>query len=321
MSGAPGFWYHPGMSQDVRRVAFMKTLVAAAWADGDLSVQEIRTIAQYLQRLRLDDDEAAEIQSLLRRRLSPTEAMELVQEQLLVLGTAEEQRTLVAAVEDLLLADDRFEPEEAAFLREIRDLTREVSTPQLFVSRLRALWARAPSSDVAQRAEMSQFLKTRVLDHFHGRLALARARAGLSIDDGIADAELYRAVIWAGLLSEIARADAGLCPAEREQLLDLLAVAGTVPKPDLEVIVAAFSDGSLAGIDLSMLVREFLTMAGADDAAVVLDGLFLVAVADGSLKDREVSLIRAISRGAGFPDQTFVDAWERCRRRLDEGWN
>jgi uncharacterized tellurite resistance protein B-like protein len=309
------------MSQDSRRLAFLKILVAAAWADGELSVQEIRTIAQYLQRLRVEDDEAAEVQALLRRRLSVEEASALLQEQLLLLGTAEEQRTLVAAVEDLLLADTGLEPQEAAFLREIRELTREVSTPQLFVSRLRALWAHAPSGEAARRAEVSQFLKARVLDHFRGRIALARARAGLSIDDGIGDADLYRAVIWAGLLSEIARVDAGLCPAEKEQLLSLLSVVGAVPGPDLEVIVSAFSDGSLAGMDLRILVREFLTMVGPDDAAEILDGLFLVAAADGRLQDREVSLIRAISQGAGFPDQSFVDAWERCRRRLDEGWN
>jgi uncharacterized tellurite resistance protein B-like protein len=311
----------PAMSQDPRRLAFLKTLVAAAWADGELSAQEIRTISQYLQRFRADDDEAAEVQALLKRRLSTSEASQILQEQLKVLTTAEEQRTLVAAVEDLLVSDNRLDPQEAAFLRQIRELTRDVSTPQLFVSRLRALWTRAPSGQEAKHGEMSQFLQNRLLEHFRGRIALARARAGLSVEDGIRDADLYRAVIWAGLLSEVARVDASLCPAEQDQLLGLLSVAGTVPRPDLEVIVGAFNDGSLVGLDLGVLVREFLNLVSPDDAALILDGLFLVAAADGKLQDREVSLIRTIAQGAGFPENSFLAAWERCRRRLAEGWN
>jgi uncharacterized tellurite resistance protein B-like protein len=309
------------MSDDPRRLAFLKTLVAAAWADGELSPQEIRTISQYLQRFRVDEAEAAEIQELLRRRLDSRQATRLLEEQLRVLSTAEEQRTLVAAVEDLLLSDNRLDPREAAFLRQIRELTREVSTPQLFVSRLRALWARAPSGTGARGGSVGQFLQNRLLDYFRGRIALARARAGQSVEDGVTDADLYRAVIWAGLLSEVARVDARLCPAEEDQLLGLLSVAGPVPRPDLEVIVSAFNDGSLVGLDLSMLVREFLKLVSPDDAALMLDGLFLVAAADGKLQDREVTLIRSIAQGAGFPEQTFLAAWERCRRRLAEGWN
>ncbi len=312
------------MSQDPRRLAFVKALIAAAWADGELSPQEIKTLSYYLQRLQVDDAEYEQLRPLLQQSLDLTQARQLLEEQLRVLSSAEDRRTLVAAVEDLLVVDDRLVPSEAAFLREVRELTSNVPTAQLFVSRLRALWSRPPGSaspGPAGRGEVEQFVQKRLLEHFRGRVALARARAGDAVEDGVPDADLYRAVITAGLLTQVAQVDQGLCPAEEQQLMQLLSVGGKVPRPDLEVIVTAFSDGTLIGLDLGTLVREYSQLASEEESALILDGLFLVAAADGELQEREVHVIRQIAQGAGFAEDSFLAAWERCRRRMADGWN
>lgn len=311
------------MSQgDPRRLAFLKALIAAAWADGELGNQEIRTLSYYLQRFQITDAEYQELQPVLESPVRTDAARALLEQQLAMLNTPEDRRTLMAAVEDLLVVDDQLNPEEGAFLQSLRELTKHVPTAQLFVSRLKALWSSTPGKRGAQpSASIDRFLQKRLLEYFRSRIAVARARAGLSVSDSVSDPDLYRVVIWAGLLSHVAIADRSLCPAEQDQLLDLLSAGGEVPRPDLEVIASAFSDGSLEGVDLPVLVRELTQTATAEDAAVLLDGLFLVAAADGAVHDRELKVIREIAQSAGFSERAFHAAHERCRRRMDAGWN
>jgi uncharacterized tellurite resistance protein B-like protein len=305
---------------DPRRVAFLKALVVAAWADGELGNEEIRTLSYYLQRFQISDAEYEELRPLLESPVKAKDAAAMLEEQLKVLSTPEDRRTLVAAVEDLLVVDDELSQAEGEFLHQLRELTRHVPTAQLFISRLKALWSAGPSLRTAP-PPIDRFLQKRLLEYFRNRIAVARARAGLSVSDVVSDPELYRVVIWAGLLHQVAQADASLCPAERQQLVELLAVGGALPQPDLDVIVSAFSDGSLDGIDLPVLVREFNQTASGEESALLLDGLFLVAAADGSLEERELRIIRQIAQGAGFTEHTFSAALDRCKRRMEAGWN
>jgi len=143
----------------------------------------------------------------------------------------------------------------------------------------------------------------------------------MSVEDGISDRDLYRTVIWAGLLNEVLKAEHRDTPMEQQQLIQLLGVTGTVLQPDLQVVLSTFSDGSLIGLDLSLLVREFVQISTPEDSVMLLDGLFLVAAADGELSEREVGTIRQIVRSAGLPERSFNAAWERCRRRMSSGWN
>lgn len=307
--------------EDCRRLAFLKALIAAAWADGELGNQEIRTLSYYLQRFQITDAEYEELQPLLESPIRPEFARAVLEEQLKELDSPEDRRTLMAAVEDLLVVDDRLDPREGEFLQTLRELTRHVPTAQLFISRLKALWSStAPRSATLSRT-VDRFLQKRLLEYFRGRIAVARARAGLSVRDAVSDPDLYRVVIWAGLLSHVAAADRSLCPAEQDQLLDLLSVTGDIPRPDLEVIASAFSDGSLDGVDLPVLVRELTQTGTAEDAAMLLDGLFLVAAADGKLHDRELRVIHQIAESAGFSENAFHAAHERCKRRMAAGWN
>jgi uncharacterized tellurite resistance protein B-like protein len=314
----------PLMNRDERRLAFVKALIIAAWADGELSSDEITTLSHYLQRLEISNEEYEQLRPLLENPIRAQAARTMLEDQLRLLDSPEDQRTLVAAVGDLLVGDDKLDPSETAFLQELRSLTSHVPTAHLFVSRLRALWSTpAPASHGAGRRNelVGQFLQKRLLEYFRGRIALIRARSGLPVEDGVSDRDLYRAVIWAGLLSRVAEADRSFCPAEEQELLQLLSAAGDVPRPDLEVIVRAFREGTLAEVDLGALVREFVQLASAEEGGVLLDCLFLVAAADGELHDAEVDVIRQIAQGAGFPESSFASAWERCRQRMASGWN
>lgn len=239
-----------------------------------------------------------------------------------MLTGTEEQRTLVAAVEDLLAADDRLAPSEADFLRELRKLTSNPPTVQLFVNRLNALWSTTSPQPTKRLAGFDQFFQQRLLQHFRSRIALARARSGITASgDTIADRDLYHVVIWASLLVRVAEANRSLCPAEKQQLLDILAQASHLPRPDLEVITDACFDDSLAEINLNMLVRAFVSISSTDESSLLLDCMFLVAAADGKLEDTEVNVIRDVSRSAGFTEQAFQTSLSRCQRRLEAGWN
>ena len=86
------------MSRDPRRIAFIKTLVAAAWADGSLNAGELRTLTEYLERFEITDDEFEQLRPLIDEPISAETAEQLLQQQLESLRTPEERSALLAAV-------------------------------------------------------------------------------------------------------------------------------------------------------------------------------------------------------------------------------
>ncbi len=312
------------MKKDPRRLAFLKALISAAWADGELSDGEIKTLSYYLQRFSIEDDEYEALKPLLIAPIEAAKARALLEQQLEVLSSDEDQRTLLAAVEDLLVVDNQLDPAEAEFLINLRQLTSHLPTAHVFIARIKSLWGQRPTLPVdpdKAREEVHIFLQRRLLEAFRGRLARSRALSGQPPEESVSDKDLYRAVIWAGLLAGVAQADSDFCSAEEEQLKQILSRTGEVPPPDLQVIVNAFADGTLEGINITLLVHEFMQIASAEESSMLLDALFLVAAADGQLHDKEVDIIRQISRKMGFTEQTFQIAHDRCAQRMKDGWN
>ena len=103
--------------------------------------------------------------------------------------------------------------------------------------------------------------------------------------------------------------------------MQILGATTDLPRPDVEIVAGACLDGSLADVDLRVLVREFLNVATPDQSGLLLDSLFLVAAADGQLQDRELKLIREVARDAGFGEQAFRSSLQRAKQRLAAGWN
>ena len=323
------------MEKDQRRVAFLKTLLAAAWADGELSAREIKTLAEYMRRLQITSDEYEELRPFMEQRVSLGDARSILEAQLQAFATPEERGTLLAAVEDLLVVDDHLNPAAGKFLKELRELFSHVPTAPLFVSRLRALWSVPPEKRGQARAHahhgprhhshalVDQFFRQRLLEYLRNQMALARARAGQTPDQPITDHDLYRVAIWAGLLAKVAQADKNLADTEEDQLLELLRQGGgkDLPEPDLRVIVKAYVDDGLSQIDLPILVREFTQIASPDEGLRLLESLFLVAAADGQLRQSELTVIQEIASAAGFPEALVQQAFERCRGRMKSGWN
>jgi uncharacterized tellurite resistance protein B-like protein len=316
------------MKTDERRVAFVKALVAAAWADGELHGLEIKTITEYLQRFEITAAEYQELKPLLEQRMKPDEARELLEQQLTVLSSEEERSTLMAAIRDLLVTEDDMHPEAGRFLDDLKQLVGQQSSAQLFVSRLRTLWARAPvpparNQPGRQQPAAASFFQRRFLEYYRRQITITRAKAGLALDE-VSDRDLYRTVIWAGLLARVAEADKNFCKQEEERLIDYLsvaAVAADVPRPDLAVVVRTYRDTGLASLNLQFLVKEFAQFASKEDFTHMLDGLFMVAAADGKLTDEEIRAVREIALNIGFPEAVFRKALQRCKRRMAEGWN
>lgn len=313
------------MNTDHRRMAFVKALLAAAWADGDLTSREIKTITEYLRRFEISAAEYQELKPLLEAPLEADLAQSMLQEQLQVLSSAEEQNTLLAAIKDLLVVEEELHPDATQFLDGLRDMIKQPSTPQLFVSRLKTLWSITPppakkASDTTLSV-VANFFQKRLLEYYRRQITIKRAKAGLDIEEEVPARDLYRTVIWAALLSRVADADADFCPAEKSELVSLLKVASDLPDGDLEVVAETYGESGLSNLDLSILVREFSEFASQDDFTRLLEGLFSIAAADGKLLDSEVAVIRQITLRAGFTEHALVDAYQRCRARMTDGAN
>ncbi|MCB9556377.1 MAG: TerB family tellurite resistance protein [Deltaproteobacteria bacterium] len=313
------------MTEDPRRVAFIKALIAAAWADGELGSREIRTISEYLRRFEISPQEFEQIKPLLSDPLSVDEASSLLSSQLGMFDTQEEKGTLAAAIKDLLLPDDDLSVEEERMLSALRS-DGDNSSANVFVARMRSLWSSNPprrrKTLTSEQQHLAEgFLRKRLLEYFRRLLTIERARAGNIIEPQISDAELLQIVILAGLLTSVATADNSFCPEEEEELLRLLTATPVLTEPDLRILVKAYRDPSLLDLDLALLVEEFAKTASPDELSGLIDCLFLVAAADGKLMRSELTLIHQIVTRLGFSTTVYNDALERCKQRMISGWN
>jgi hypothetical protein len=104
------------------RVAFLKVLAAAAWADGVLEEAELNRIKVLLNRFDLDGAERREVESLLERPVSFARAVEFAKEFAGGLATPGTRRELVDEVEALLGDASNRSPEESELLEHVRSV-------------------------------------------------------------------------------------------------------------------------------------------------------------------------------------------------------
>ena len=74
-----------------QRVALLKVLAAAAWADGRLDPEEVNRIKELMLRYGLEDDRIREIDEILQAPVSYTRCEEFTRELMGMLTTKEAQ--------------------------------------------------------------------------------------------------------------------------------------------------------------------------------------------------------------------------------------
>lgn len=155
------------------RLAFLKVLAAAAWADGVVEPEERNRIKILFNGFDLPEEDRREVQHLLERRVGFDEAVELTKEFAGALALPGDRQRLVDELESMLGDESERAPEERELLEHVRAILASHTVVDGFAEKLRGLFSRTlfarQEEKTESREEIDREFLERMKDDSPGR--------------------------------------------------------------------------------------------------------------------------------------------------------
>ena len=290
-----------------------KVMIAAAWADGEISEDEKLCIKDLLFHLpdagldagiQLTAQEWASLDMYLEAPVDDSEVMQLVEQLKGILTNKNDRKIVIDYLHQIVTIDGELTPDELAMLDEIENaLTSSSSTG--FMSSLRKLFGGSVerrSTAVSQSATRDQYFE----DFVHNKVYYELQRNGKSLD--IADKELRRIGLAGGLMARIVYVDHTVTKAETDTMAEVIQnYWGTDAETAVFIANVAISSVD-TNYDYFRMTREFYEATTPEERVAFLDVLFHIAASDGQATFNEIEEIRLVSRALNLPNETFINA-------------
>ncbi|MEF3274692.1 MAG: TerB family tellurite resistance protein [Chloroflexus sp.] len=305
------------MAKHPLAMALAKVIIAAAWADGELTLDEVNDLKRLLAELgqtsgnlALTAEEWAELEIYLHSPVEAAERSRLIADLRDLIATPAERQLAINAINRLLAADRVLTPAErevaeqihAALDHDNHSLLHQIGRAFRLALGIRA---RGPNREDL----LPEFLRNRIYYSLHMRL-------GVHIDElGIDQQEVYVLSLAGGLLARVAQIDAQVTPAEHDQIVAILEEWWHLDRPRATLVTEVALAESAASLDFFRLAKEFAESTTVDQRERFLDALFAVALADGELSSAESAEISRITAAINLPHDRFVAARMRLPRQ------
>ncbi len=297
-----------------KQLALMRVLIALAWADGEISNEEINFLKDFFYKFDFSGEDWAKIELYLEDPIPPDEAEVLIQDFVQRLGGKKEREEVISLLEGLTSSDGVRHPEEEAFLKRFYALVRESGPASALIGGIKGLFRETllkQNNGSRRKEELDDFLNNRIL--FKVRRALEREKLDIEAHPN----ELAYASLFAGLLAFAASAHDPLSPPELKALGRSLKSIEGFNNETVTLIVSVVQDADAKNLDAFRMSREFYTRSSIEQRRQLLDCLFDVAGADDHLAHAEVEAARSIAYNLRFSHRDFIDAKVKHRKQKE----
>ena len=281
-------------------LALLKVLIAAAWADSKLTQAELNYIKSLARKFDLSDADWLELEPHLEDPPTQTEVDAFFRDLLLRIGTPSGRDNVVRHIQQILNADVQITAEEHDFLEQYTLILKEASTVELLVGRMRGLFQKRPN---AALVDLDEFVRNKIFFKLRRRIGT----------DQISP-EMYRLCVLGGLMGIVAQADGNFDQRESEEIRRQLQFRGQFDPDALDVLLTVVEEESVRGLDRARLVSEYTAKADFEERVKLLDLLFAVAAADGSLTYAELEELRGISAAMSLSHGQYISAKLRAKK-------
>jgi uncharacterized tellurite resistance protein B-like protein len=296
-----------------------KVIIAAAWADGTLSNDEINSLKDLLFRLPdLDARAWASLEIYMDSPIDDAERSRLLQELKDALSSQKEKKLALAALDDLIHADGEVTPEEKAVAEEIRTAIEEAGTGILGgmakliqgpINRRSEAVANAPNRE----AYLEDFIRNRVYYGVQRRLR----KGDTQID--LPDAELRKLSLAGGLMARVAHVNREVTEGELDAMASALRENWGLSEEAAALVAEVAISAIATNMDYYRLAREFFSKTDKKERVRFMDVLFSVAAGDGMVTTDETEQIRAIARNLKLTHRQFINAKLKIPREQRTG--
>ncbi|MBI4472777.1 MAG: TerB family tellurite resistance protein [Acidobacteria bacterium] len=281
-------------------LALLKVLLAAGWTDSRLTQTEINYTKDLARKFQLRDEDWLELEPYLEDRPSEKEVDALFHDLLSRIATPSDRNEVIKHLEEILNADAQMTADEYDFLEQYTLILRGASTIELLVGRMRGLFRKQPLK--GRMLDLDLFIRNKVLFKL-------RRRVG---SDQITP-QMHRLCLLGGLMGIVANADGEIDQRESEAIRHQLQFRGNFDPDTLDLLMTIIEEESVRGLDRARIIAEYTDNASFEERIELLDLLFAVAAANGSLTHAELEELRGISSAMHLSHRQYIDAKLRAR--------
>jgi uncharacterized tellurite resistance protein B-like protein len=290
-----------------------KVIIAAAWADGEMTLEEINSLKDLLFRLpraggvQIAGREWARLEMYIESPVGAAERARLVELLQAALRTSKDRALALSALEDLIQADGAVTDEERAVMEEIKTAIEAVDVGVIGqLGRLIRGTVQRRSQAVAEAPNREEyfedFIKNKVYYAVRQRLNLGQ------VDVDIPEADLRKLSLAGGLMARVAHVDREVTEGEFDMMVHALQAGWEITQKAATFVAEVAVSKVSADLDYFRLTRQFSTSTTGDERARFLDVLFAVADADGHVSHHEIEEIRRIARSLNLTHKQFIGA-------------
>lgn len=304
-----------------------KLMIAAAWADGEISADEklcMKDLLLHLPNAGLDAglqvtaQEWAMLDMYLESPVEDEELLQLVESLRHLITDSNDKQIVMDYLRQVASADGDLTDDEQKVLDEIENELKGSSSG--FMNSLRKLFGKsvdkrstAVAASVSREAYFDEFINNKVYYEMQKQLH----EEGKTVD--MADNELRRMALAGGLMARIVHVDHSVAKAEIETMAGVIQRYWNVEK-ETAVLIANVAVAAVDyDYDFFRMTREFYEATTREERVAFLDVLFNVAVSDGQATLNEIEEIRMVSRGINLANEEFINAKIKIPREKRAG--
>ncbi|MEJ2551543.1 MAG: TerB family tellurite resistance protein [Anaerolineales bacterium] len=289
-------------------LSLAKVLVAAAWADEEVSHDEINALKDLLFHLPgLSARDWAELDIYIDSPIDPSERNRLLHDLRAAIRTRKDKELASETLERLIQADGTVTPEERAVANEIQSAIDSINT-NIFsrMGKMILASAKKRSRTVAGTANREQYLEDFIRNRIYYKMKRKLGENEAEIP--LSDEEFRKLCLASGLLSRVAFVDKDVTTEERASIVEILRKSWDLRQETAALVAETAISAFEEGVDYYRLSREFFIATDEGERIKFVRALFQVAAADGDLSHDETEEIRKIAQVLKLTHKQFIDA-------------
>jgi uncharacterized tellurite resistance protein B-like protein len=308
------------MPKDQVIMPLAKVIIAAAWADGELTNDEVNSLKDLLFHMPdMTARDWAQLEMYIDSPVDEAERERLIADLQSAMASNRDKELAINELDQMVHADGELTPEEEAVVEEIKTAIEDVDTG-IFggmgrlvrgpVSRRSQKVANAPNRELY----FEDFLSNRIYYNIRLRLDLLNEE-----DLPISEAELRKFSLAGGLMARVAYVNRDASEAEYESMRRALGKCWQIGDEEAAVVIEVAISEISKDLDYYRLSREFFECTTEAERLCFLDVLFAVADGDGRVSYEEIEEIRTIANMLKLTHKQFIDAKLKIPRERRAG--
>ncbi len=285
-----------------------KLLIAAAWADGVLSTEEVNGLKELLFQLPdISGEEWMELELYMASPVTEEERQRLLNRVLQRMTSQADKDLAQDALKKLVLSESQRADPQAEVVQQLQEDIEQGSTGFLEhlrrpLRRILNLRGRPYSEEHDRERRLEDFIKNTI----YFQVTMELRDRGITFD--LPDSDIRKLCLAAGLMARVAGVDHVVSSDETKVMSEVLQRHWTLTKEQALLVSEISHHRIFRGLDGVRLVKRFNDFTTRTERKEFLHCLFAVANAADQTSFDEIEEIRELAKGLELSHQDFIDA-------------